>query len=73
MDNSPAWDAALARVPQTENRDYVRRDTSHVDSAQRPRQAEYDRYMYLVELFRGQSTIRPSCIARALSGWRISA
>ena len=55
MDNSPAWDAALARVPQTENRDYVRRDTSHVDSAQRPRQAEYDRYMYLVELFRGQS------------------
>jgi alpha,alpha-trehalase len=43
----------LARVPQTENRNYVRRDTSHVDQAQRPRQAEYDRYMYLVELFRG--------------------
>jgi alpha,alpha-trehalase len=54
MDNSPAWDEALARVPQTENRTYVRRDTSHVDQAQRPRQAEYDRYMYLVELFRGQ-------------------
>jgi len=52
MDNSPAWDQALARVPQTENRNYVRRDTSHVDQAQRPRQAEYDRYMYLVELFR---------------------
>jgi alpha,alpha-trehalase len=55
MDNSPAWDAALARVPQTEHRNYVRRDTSHVDQAQRPRQAEYDRYMYLVELFRGQN------------------
>jgi hypothetical protein len=54
MDNSPAWDQALARVPQTENRDYVRRDTSHVDQAQRPRQAEYDRYMYLVELFRSR-------------------
>lgn len=54
MDNNPAWDAALARVPQTENRNYVRRDTNHVDSAQRPRQAEYDRYMYLVELFRNQ-------------------
>lgn len=53
MDNSPAWDEALARVPRTENRDYVRRDTSHVDQAQRPRQTEYDRYMYLVELFRG--------------------
>jgi len=55
MDNSPAWDAALGRVPQTENRNYVRRDTSHVDSAQRPRQAEYDRYMYLVELFRSRN------------------
>jgi Trehalase len=53
MDNSPAWDEALARVPATTNRDYVRRDTSHVDQAQRPRQTEYDRYMYLVELFRG--------------------
>jgi Trehalase len=55
MDNSPSWDAALARVPQTGNRTYVRRDTSHVDQAQRPRQAEYDRYMYLVELFRSRS------------------
>jgi alpha,alpha-trehalase len=54
MDNSPSFDKALARVPQTENRNYVRRDTSHVDQAQRPRQAEYDRYMYLVELFRGR-------------------
>jgi len=54
MDNSPGWDEALARVPRTENRNYVRRDTSHVDQAQRPRQTEYDRYMYLVELFRGQ-------------------
>lgn len=52
MDNSPAWDTPLARVPETRNRTYQRRDTAHVDASQRPRQAEYDRYMFLVELFR---------------------
>lgn len=51
MDNSPAWDAALARVPATE-RPYKRRDTQHVDSSQRPVKTEYDRYVYLMDMFR---------------------
>ena len=31
---------------------YRRRDTQHVNAAERPTQAEYDRYMWLVERFR---------------------
>lgn len=52
MDNSPAWDAALARVPADDVPPYQRRDTGHVDADQRPRQFEYDRYLALVHLFR---------------------
>lgn len=51
MDNSPAWDGALTRVPPPRRTDYVRRDTSHVDAAERPRAADYDRYISLVEGF----------------------
>lgn len=50
MDNSPAWDEALAAVPAVEWQ-YQRRDTQHVDSSERPKQAEYDRYLYLVDFF----------------------
>lgn len=51
MDNSPAWDAPLAAVPPTK-REYQRRDTQHIDAAQRPHKAEYDRFVYLLDLFR---------------------
>lgn len=50
-DNSIAWDAALARVPATKT-EFVRRDTQHVDQSMRPHRSEYQRYIYLVELFR---------------------
>lgn len=50
MDNSPAWDEALAAVPPV-TWAYQRRDTQHVDSSERPKQAEYDRYLYLVDFF----------------------
>lgn len=52
MDNSPAWDAAIARVPRTTRGTYQRRDTGFVDAAQRPRQDDYDRYMHMVERYR---------------------
>ena len=52
-DNSIDWDEALARVPTEGVADYTRRDTQHVDAAERPTKAEYDRYLYLVQLFRG--------------------
>ncbi|HJL85753.1 MAG: trehalase family glycosidase [SAR324 cluster bacterium] len=54
MDNSPAWDEALSRVPSTQNSSYTRQDTSLIDSRQRPLQKEYDRYLYLVEKLRDQ-------------------
>src|SRR4029453_17624049 len=54
MDNSPLWDEALARISPTREAmpDYERVDLDFVDAAQRPNDAEYDRYAYLVKLFR---------------------
>jgi glycogen debranching enzyme len=51
MDNSPAWDRALERVPRTATA-YVRKDTGHVDSDMRPTPVDYDRYIHLVEVYR---------------------
>ncbi len=53
MDNSPAWDEALDRVEVAPDLEpYVRKDTGHVDPAMRPTQAQYDRFMTLVHLYR---------------------
>jgi hypothetical protein len=52
-DNSIDWDAALKRVPTEGIAPYVRRDTQHADPAHRPTMAQYDRYLWLVEHFRG--------------------
>ncbi|MBL8591164.1 MAG: hypothetical protein JNK01_00675 [Devosia sp.] len=51
-DNSIDWDEAFERVPTEGVGDYVRRDTQHADPAHRPTKAQYDRYLYLVQLFR---------------------
>jgi hypothetical protein len=51
-DNSPQWDEALARVEVADLPPYTRRDTSHVDSAQRPQKADYDRYLSLLMGYR---------------------
>lgn len=52
MDNSPAWDAALDRVPTETTTEIRRRDIGHVDAAFRPRGIEYQRFIHLVDLFR---------------------
>jgi Trehalase len=52
MDNSPAWDEALARVPSETTTPIRRRDTSHVDASMRPRAEEYQRFIHLVDCFR---------------------
>ncbi|MBS0560090.1 MAG: neutral trehalase [Proteobacteria bacterium] len=52
MDNSPAWDAALARVPTETKTEIRRRDTTHADPAVRPRGEEYQRFIHLVDTFR---------------------
>ncbi|MDP8923665.1 MAG: glycogen debranching protein [Chloroflexota bacterium] len=49
-DNSPRWDAALANVVVGAVPPYIRRDLQHVaDPSHRPTDAEYDRYLWLVE------------------------
>ena len=50
-DNSPRWDVPYGNVvPGPSLPSYTRRDQAHVTSAgQRPTDAEYDRYLWLVE------------------------
>jgi len=55
MDNSPRWDRALARitVPDGALPPFQRRDLAHVaDPAERPSDADYQRFLWLVELLR---------------------
>jgi mannosylglycerate hydrolase len=54
MDNSPLWDDALARISLGRGAipEYERVDLDFVEAAQRPSDAEYDRYAYLVKLYR---------------------
>ncbi|MDP9457997.1 MAG: glycogen debranching protein [Actinomycetota bacterium] len=50
-DNSPRWDAALAAVEVGDLPPYPRYDLQHVDDpSQRPTDADYDRYLWLVRL-----------------------
>jgi hypothetical protein len=53
MDNSPRFDAPLAHVDVGQLSPYTRRDTGVIDDkSQRPTDAEYDRYLWLVELLK---------------------
>jgi glucosylglycerate hydrolase len=52
-DNSPRWDRALAGIAIGDLPPYTRVDIQHVaDASQRPSNAEYDRYLWLVELLK---------------------
>ncbi len=51
-DNSVDWDAAFERVPTDGVEPFQRRDLKHADASHRPTQAQYERYIYLVQLFR---------------------
>lgn len=52
-DNAVDWDDALARVPTEGLEPFRRRDTSHANPEHRPTQAQYERYIWLVQRFRG--------------------
>ncbi len=54
MDNSPLWDEALTRIRSAPDEipEYQRVDVELADPAERPTDDEYDRYVYLVGLFR---------------------
>ncbi|KMK64822.1 amylo-alpha-1,6-glucosidase [Puniceibacterium sp. IMCC21224] len=51
-DNSVDWDAALGRVPTEGVMPFVRRDTQHANPAHRPTDAQYQRFIWLVQHFR---------------------
>ncbi len=52
-DNSPRWDAALERIQVGALPPYQRHDLKLVsDASERPTMAEYDRYIWLVELLK---------------------
>lgn len=50
-DNSVEWDAPFARVPETTTTVIRRRDTGHVDASMRPTDADYRRYIHLVDAY----------------------
>ena len=67
MDNSPLWDEALDRIvlAAADVPAYERVDVQLTDAAERPTDAEYDRYAYLVQLLRdadyAPEQIRATC------------
>jgi hypothetical protein len=67
IDNSPSWDAPLRAMDIRGKTlpSYVRKDTDHVEGRMRPTEDDYDRYVYLVDLFRtldyDESAIRQKC------------
>jgi len=52
MDNSPAWDRALARVTPAPAGSFTRRDTDHAADADRPTDLDYGRYVQLAATYR---------------------
>lgn len=51
-DNSVDWDDAFSRVPTEGVGDFTRRDTTHANPEHRPTDAQYKRYIWLVQKFR---------------------
>ena len=55
MDNSPAWDAPLARVEPLPPTELARRDLAHAAAGERPTDADYGRYIRLARDYRDQT------------------
>jgi hypothetical protein len=65
LDNSPRWDAALARMATDVVPPYRRRDTVHVAAAERPTNQDYDRFVLLMDLFRTERYDQAGILARS--------
>ena len=52
LDNSPRWVEILNGIQLPVRPQYQRRDNSHVPGSQRPSNADYDRYVYLMDFAR---------------------
>ncbi|NKB75801.1 MAG: hypothetical protein GKR96_01865 [Gammaproteobacteria bacterium] len=51
-DNSVDWDVAFEEVPTEGVMPFTRRDTTHANPEHRPTQAQYERYIWLIQHFR---------------------
>jgi hypothetical protein len=68
IDNSPSWDLPLKRIDVEKAKlpSYTRKDLDHgVDPSMRPSNEDYDRYIFLVDVFRrcnyDEQLIRNTC------------
>jgi len=52
QDNAPTWDTILSHVEMKHKPEYMRVDRCIVDADQRPSDEDYERYTYLVDVFR---------------------
>jgi len=53
IDNSPTWDVPLKKINVEKIPDYTRKDIEKgIPAEERPKDEDYDRYVYLVELFK---------------------
>ena len=57
MDNSPPWDAPLARVEPVPTTEFTRHDLGHAPAAERPTDADYGRYVRLARDYRDASYV----------------
>jgi len=64
-DDSPRWLAALANITPTDVPIYRRRDTRHVAAAERPLEADYDRFIHLIDVFRKHRYDPEALLARS--------
>lgn len=51
-DDSPRWLQPMAKIAPTDVPPYRRGDTRHVAAAERPFDADYDRFIHLIDVFR---------------------
>ena len=69
-DNAPDWDAPFAAITPVGIEDYRRRDTKFVADEERPKQYDYDRYLYLVKL--GNESGWDEAHIKAVSPFRVA-
>ena len=63
-DDSPRWLPALARITPVDLPAYRRGDTRHVAAAERPYDADYKRFVHLIDVFRRAHYDPPTLLAR---------
>jgi hypothetical protein len=58
-DNSPEWDLPASSIDTSGVEPYVRKDLSHIDGDMRPKSADYDRYVALLQFGRDRNWDHP--------------